>query len=133
VVLVRSSDVFVELEDRAIRANRVKPDLFVSVHADSNRKGSVRGYTVFVARKASAASLAAAGALVGALRSTGLQDRGVRRANYRVLVKTTCPAVLVEMGFLSNREEAAMLRSAAFQQRIAAALAEGIRLSLLSR
>jgi N-acetylmuramoyl-L-alanine amidase len=51
---------------------------------------------------------------------------GIRKANYHVLVDTTGPAVLVEMGHLSNRNDAALLRKSSFQNRIAEAIADGI-------
>ncbi len=58
--------------------------------------------------------------------TTGLESRGVRREDYRVLVKTRGPAVLVEMGYLSNRQDAARLQNSAFQDKMAAAIATGI-------
>jgi N-acetylmuramoyl-L-alanine amidase len=58
--------------------------------------------------------------------STGLNSFGVQTANYTVLTDTRGPAVLVEMGYLSNRSEAALLRSSSFQDRLAEAIADGI-------
>jgi N-acetylmuramoyl-L-alanine amidase len=57
---------------------------------------------------------------------TGLNSFGVQTANYHVLTDTRGPAVLVEMGYLSNRREAALLRSSSFQDRLAQAIANGI-------
>ncbi len=50
----------------------------------------------------------------------------MRKANYHVLVDTNGPAVLVEMGYLTNRSEAALLRDPYFQNRMAQAIADGI-------
>ena len=61
-----------------------------------------------------------------ALGRTGLNNKGTQTADYRVLVQTNCPAVLVECGYLSNPTEAAMLIDSKFQQQIATALADGI-------
>lgn len=47
VHMTRTSDVFVELDDRVAHANRVRPDLFVSIHADAAENRSVHGSTVF--------------------------------------------------------------------------------------
>lgn len=124
--MTRAGDTFVELPDRAAFANRVDPALFVSIHSDSNPRSSARGYTVYVARKASGASVRAAEAIERAMASTGLPSLGVRRADYRVLVGSACPAVLVELGFLSNPTEASLLSSEAFQKQLAQALASGI-------
>jgi len=126
VVLTRQSDRFIELEQRAQIANQYKAALFVSIHADSASNRSARGFTVYVARSASWQSQKAAKAIVSALRRTGLESRGIQRADYRVLVHTTGPAVLIELGFVSNRSEAGLLRNSAFQERLAAAIASGI-------
>ena len=56
----------------------------------------------------------------------GLKDRGVKQAPFVVLTGATMPAVLVEVGFLSNSEEAALLATADHQQRLAEAIARGI-------
>jgi len=57
----------------------------------------------------------------------GLQNWGVKRAPFIVLVATEMPAVLAEVGCLSNEKEAAMLRKPEYRQEIAAALFQGIR------
>ena len=124
--LTRSTDVFIELNDRAALANRLKADLFVSIHADHNPRPSFRGYSVFVATKASAGSTACAQSLVTALRRTGIRSLGLRRKDLRVLVRTRCPAVLVEIGHLSNRSEARLLQGGAFRQTMAEAIVSGI-------
>ena len=61
-----------------------------------------------------------------AIDTTGINSRGIRRADYRVLVQTRCPAVLVELGYLSNYSEAVRLQSATVQNRLAAAVANGV-------
>lgn len=53
-------------------------------------------------------------------------NRGVKQAGFRVLVGAFMPAVLVETAFISDREEERLLASAAFQRRIAGALADAI-------
>ena len=126
VRMTRSGDDFVELEDRADLANRLRADLFVSIHSDSFPSSSRRGYTMYVARSASQSSHQAAGAIARSMSQTGLGSHGTQTADYKVLVGTRGPAVLVEMGYLTNRREAALLRDPAFQDRIAEAIADGI-------
>jgi N-acetylmuramoyl-L-alanine amidase len=58
--------------------------------------------------------------------SLGLPNRGVKQAGFRVLVGAFMPAILVEVGFLTNAEEAKRLGSASHQRRIAEALAEAV-------
>ncbi|GEM_PF-2098601 len=56
----------------------------------------------------------------------GLDDRGVKQAPFRVLVGATCPAVLVELGFLTNPQEERLLATAAYRRRLARVLAEAV-------
>jgi N-acetylmuramoyl-L-alanine amidase len=53
-------------------------------------------------------------------------NRGVKQAGFRVLIGAFMPAVLVELAFISNREEAQLLGSATFQRRVSRALADAI-------
>ena len=57
---------------------------------------------------------------------TEAKDRGVKHAPFIVLTGTKIPAILIEIGFISNPEEAAQLKTATYQQQIAEAIAEGI-------
>jgi N-acetylmuramoyl-L-alanine amidase len=126
VKMTRTDDYFVELEDRAAIANDLGADLFVSIHADSFPESSRRGFTVYIANSASSSSRRAANAIARSMSGTGLNSFGVQTANYHVLIGTRGPAVLVELGYLSNRSEAALLRSSSFQSRLAEAVADGI-------
>jgi len=79
----------------------------------------------------SAAALAGSSRLAYALHEklvAGLQaeNRGVKQAPFYVLAGARMPAVLLEVGFISHAAEAAKLRSAAHQEKIAAAVAEGV-------
>ncbi len=56
----------------------------------------------------------------------GLEDRGVKQAPFRVLVGATCPAVLVELGFLTNPREERLLATAAYRRRLARVLADAV-------
>jgi len=126
VVTTRSRDVFIELDDRAAMADRVRTDLFVSIHADSAARAAASGATVYIARNASGTSERAGEAVAAALRRAGIECRGIHRAGFRVLVGHSRPAMLVECGFLTNSRDAALLNTAAYQDRLAAAIADGI-------
>ena len=55
------------------------------------------------------------------------KDLGVKQAPFVVLIEATMPSVLVEVSFITHREEGRLLRNASYRQRIAQALLEGIR------
>jgi N-acetylmuramoyl-L-alanine amidase len=126
VLMTRQQDRFIELEERANIANRRNADLFVSIHSDSNPDRSRQGFTVFVARAASPEAYRAATCIGQAMAATGADSHGIREADYKVLINTSGPAVLVEMGHLSNLQDTARLRDPAGQNRLAQAIAAGI-------
>jgi N-acetylmuramoyl-L-alanine amidase len=126
VIMTRQDDRFVELEDRAQIANRRDTDLFVSIHSDSASDRSIDGFTLYVASDASREAYNAARAVSTAMSRTGSDTRGIREADYKVLVQTNCPAILIELGYLSNYADARHLQDGAFQTRLAQAIAAGI-------
>lgn len=126
VIMTRSSDRFLSLDERAAIADRTRADLFVSIHSDSSPKPAVTGMTVYTGRGAGRESRRAADAIAAALTRAGLDVRGIRTAGYRVLIGHSRPGVLIECGFLSNRAEAQRLASPIYRDQIAAAIAEGI-------
>lgn len=127
VIATRSSDRFIELEDRAKIAERSKADLFVSIHADSapNNKDA-SGFAVFIYNQASLQSQKAAYAILGAIKRAGLETRGIYRGNLKVLREHSRPAVLIECGFLTNANDRRLLNDSAYRQRLASLIVEGI-------
>ena len=127
IIMTRTSDVFIELDDRAATAERSQADLLVSIHADAAPNNSdASGASLYIARSASLDSQRAARSIASALKRAGIEYRGLNRAGFRVLVGHSRPAVLVECGFLTNAGDARLLSTPSYRSRIAAALAEGI-------
>ena len=130
VVMTRSKDRFVELDDRAAISNRLKPRLFISIHADSALTRRSWGHTVFYPRRLSSTgrSYKIGKAIDKKLRKITKGRRGVRQhtRNLRVLEKTKSSALLVELGFLSNRTESAKLVTSSYQKKLAKAIAQAI-------
>lgn len=126
VLMTREDDRRIELEERANIANRRNANLFVSIHSDSNPDRGRQGFTIFVARSASREATRIAGGISEAMAAMGCDSHGIREADYKVLVNTSCPAVLVEIGHLSNSQDASRLRNPAWQNRLAQAIASGI-------
>ncbi|MGE5296122.1 MAG: N-acetylmuramoyl-L-alanine amidase family protein [Solirubrobacterales bacterium] len=127
VAMTRWQDEYIEKEERAAIANRRGADLFVSIHADSAPSSSAQGFTVYVSRSASSESYQAAHAINQAMEKTGLNNRGIREADYVVLVQTKGAAVLVELGYLSNLQDTARLSDDRFRDRLAQAIVDGIQ------
>ncbi len=126
VRLTRTGDTFIELDNRAAMVNRHNADILVSIHADYIGDSSISGPSCYIARNASPQSRTIAQAILREFEKNGIQTRGLRKADYRVLVRHSKPSTLVEIGYMSNYREAKMLNTASYRSKIAEILAKGI-------
>jgi N-acetylmuramoyl-L-alanine amidase len=124
VVMTRSSDVFIPLDDRASISNRQKNAIFVSVHFNDSGRRGIRGFETYY--HSPIARTLAYRIQQHLMTLPGASNRGVKTANFRVLRNAAYPAVLVECGFLSNRSEGAAARSASRRDDLADKIAEAI-------
>ena len=125
-VLTRDSDYFVSLQGRVNLAQRANADLFVSIHANaiSMSRPEVNGLETYYYNNN---SLSLARSIHNSvLQNVTVRDRNVRRARFFVLRRSSMPSVLVEVGFVTGAEDAARLRSTAYQNQMADAIARGI-------
>lgn len=128
VYSTRLSDTTVSLSQRAAMANEVG-DLFISIHMNSVWPNQTpNGTETFYHQRDASAYNGLTSAQMAEifqrhmLEALETNDRGVKRGAFDVLVFTNIPAVLSEIGFLSNPDEAARLQDEAFQQLAAEAL-----------
>ena len=154
VVLTRDSDTYVSLPDRPAIANRLKADLFVSLHfnatvagrdevegpetycitpvgASSSNESGEFGPTVgtgpTVANRSEQKSLLLAYQVQKALvQNLAANDRGVKRARYAVLRDAAMPAILIEGGFMTHPAESKRIYSATYRRQMAQAIVKGI-------
>ena len=92
-------------------ANSWGADYFISLHTNASTSPDAGGSEAFVFNRPSSAASLAADILRGLNETTGIRNRGVSvRSGLYVLRKTAMPAVLVELAFISNPEEAALMR-----------------------
>lgn len=125
VVLTRSDDTFLELKERAAIANNLNADLFVSVHANSSGSSAASGTETYYQRQASKALANVMHKYL--VEATGLSNRGVRYGNFHVIRETKMPAVLLEVGYLSNKKDEALLFTESLQNNVAAGMVKGIK------
>ncbi len=124
-LITRTDDSEVELEPRVDYADRANADVFVSVHANaiSMSRPDVSGLETYYYSSGLRLAQTIHNSL---LERTTLQDRGVRRARFYVLVNTSMPAVLVETGFVTGSEDAARFRDPEAVNGIADGIAAGV-------
>ena len=123
VVYTRTSDVFVNLNERCRIANAKNADLFISVHVNSAANSNAKGTETLCYSKNKFAEIIQK-SLVSALKTN---DRGVKeRKDLAVLNGTKMTAVLLELGFLSNADEAKMFKQEFFGSTIANAVVKSV-------
>lgn len=126
VLMTRSSDRFISLDERAQLADQTRCDLFLSIHADAASNPSARGATLYRARGATGASCGYGEEILSALSRAGLAHRGLREAGFRVLMAHSRPSLLLECGFLTNASDAANLNDPHWRDRISDAVCQGV-------
>ncbi len=132
VYTTRISDVYVGLGKRISLANDLNADMFVSIHCNTNGldyMDSSAGTTVlYNDTDTSGLSYALGEVMLDQLSSDlGTRARGVvKGSDIYVLRNAQVPAVLVEVGFMSNQEELNNLVSASYQKRVAQSIYEAI-------
>src|SRR5207302_5830988 len=148
-LMTRMGDTFVSLADRAALANRARNCIFISIHFNEDNKPVASGVeTYYAAHQITAGSFLASWlpflwrplsdspnvesqnlarfvqeALVARTRAV---DRGIQTRQFFVIANVTPPAVLIEGGFLTNKEDISKLASEDYRDQIAAAVADGI-------
>jgi N-acetylmuramoyl-L-alanine amidase len=101
------------LRRRVQEANDWGANYFISIHANAAENTAANGTEVYVYRLYTQADWLAQHVLQGIVNAVGTKDNGVRaRTNLYVLRRTAMPAILVELGYLSNPQDAEKLRRA---------------------
>ncbi|MEI6369278.1 MAG: N-acetylmuramoyl-L-alanine amidase [Aphanizomenon sp.] len=132
VIMTRDSDYFVTLPGRVTMAEQANASVFVSIHANSagENRPEVSGLETYHYDTGLTLARIVHSKI---LQSLNIRDRSVRRARFYVLRKNSMPAILVETGYLTGRDDVAKLRTSAYQNQMAEAIAQGILQYLRSR
>lgn len=125
VALVRSDDTYVSLEDRVAFSEAQEPEIFVSIHVNSAVSNDPCGIeTHWYHDNSKNLAEVIHKHMVKQIPSS--KDRGLFKSKFYVINHATVPAVLCEIGFLSNPEERNELITDSRKQRTAKAIADGI-------
>jgi N-acetylmuramoyl-L-alanine amidase len=121
----RTSDTFMELSDRSKKANDFKADILVSIHCNAFEDPSAQGVEVYHypgSTKGKKLAQYIHDEVIKAKLYT--KDRGVKSANFHMLRVPTMPCALIEMAFITNKQDAELLKNK--QKEFALAIAKGI-------
>ncbi|WP_139892107.1 SH3 domain-containing protein [Bacillus sp. D386] len=123
VIMTRSNDTVISLEDRAALSNSKKADAFLSIHYNNAPNvPSASGIETFYHHNSTLAN-AIHGELI---KATGLKNRKVKYGNYRVIRDNKQPAALLELGFLSNAAEEKTISQTSYHKKAAQGILNGL-------
>ncbi|TDP03858.1 N-acetylmuramoyl-L-alanine amidase [Flavobacterium sp. 245] len=130
IILLRNDDSFIELSERVSKINKINPNLVISLHVNSSPDLNKNGVNAYVSKQNGfyEKSMEDAKSLVDKISNEKLARGEVKEANYYVLKNSKCPALLVEIGYLSNDNDRDYLASENGQNEIANKIVEFIKL-----
>ena len=126
VKMSRNSDIFYSLSERAEMANDYGADAFVSIHQNSAEAKSANGIETYYNRKKEEDRPLSNDIQKQVISQTGANNRGVKNAEFTVLVKSEMISALVECGFITNESEVKKLSDPSYQDKLATGIADGI-------
>lgn len=115
-----------ELQARVDVAEQSEADLFISLHINASVNKNVGGFSSYYYPKTSHDARAATAIQKRMTSNFGLDDLGIRQANFYVNKRSSMPSTLIEMAFVTNAKEEKLLNSNWFQTKLAKAIADGI-------
>ena len=132
VYMTRNSDITTSLETRTSLANRLKADLYISIHSNAIANSSIKGTEILYKQNSLLKDGVSNKILAQNLSNSvseyaGTYERGlINRTNLYVLNRTTMPAALVEVGYMTNSSDLSKLKSETFRNKAAEGIADGI-------
>lgn len=124
VILTRSDDQYISLPSRVATARYHHADAFISLHYDSTHHDGANGFTTYYYHNAH--KQLAKNVNSNLEQSLPMKNRGVRHGDYYVLRENSQPAILLELGYLSNPQEASAVVTSPYQELITNGVYNGL-------
>ncbi|MBS4205984.1 N-acetylmuramoyl-L-alanine amidase [Lederbergia citrea] len=124
VIYTRSNDTYISLAQRVLVSQQNKADAFISIHFNSSTSSNVSGIETYY--YSSKDTLLAKSIQSNLIVQTKMKDLSAKFGNYHVLRENKQPAVLVELGFISNPVEEKLIGTPGYQKNAALGIYEGI-------
>jgi N-acetylmuramoyl-L-alanine amidase len=119
----RENDNTLTLAERTKIINKINPDLVISVHVNNNKNPDSNGIECFVAKddisNSAKSKVYAEKLLTEFTEKMNLKSRGIQQAPFFILKNTQAPAIVLELGFLSNENDRKYLTNKESQIQIA--------------
>lgn len=127
VVQTRASDEHLSLQERSDIGNEAKCDYFVSVHCNTYKQdSSVHGLECYYYEKSEEGKKFAQGVIDDLKQYKDMKIRSAKADTLAVTRHTYCPAILIEMGFLTNPTDKANLADADYQKKLAKRITDAV-------
>lgn len=126
VVRTREGDSSPNLQDRCDVANAAKCDYFVSIHCNSFKDASVHGLECYYNRDSDEGAKFAQNILNELKNYSDMKIRSAHASGLAVTRHTYCPAILIELGFLTNETDCKNLSDPDYQKKIAERIAKAV-------
>ncbi|MFS4493915.1 N-acetylmuramoyl-L-alanine amidase family protein [Maribacter sp. 2308TA10-17] len=132
IYLTRNSDTLISLDDRAKLVKHIKPDIFISLHCNHINDSNIKGVEVFTYDNNELSELYAQIILYELNQNLGFVTRKPKEGNFQVIRETKehCPALLLELGYLSNSNESDYLKGNENRKALALAILMAIKLTI---
>ena len=131
--LTRHDDTFINLYQRPKYSKRYSADLFLSLHMNFSTSKKAKGTEVYYSKVNNKKSFSGLNSKIFATRMRNTivknlhtKNRGIKQAGFVVIKRNTVPAVLVELGFVSNPRERGKLKTSTYQMKAAKSLYKGV-------
>lgn len=121
ILLTRDNNQTISVKDRVYFAKKHVADLFVSIHVNGSTDKQLNGFSVLIDRHNTEKNQLLASALINELKSTYKTSNEIEVQNRGLVVvdSNSCPAALIECGYLSNAKDAAFISNDANQEKVA--------------
>lgn len=120
VILTRDGNDFLDLQSRVDKMHELNPELIISLHLNNAMNNSLKGAEVFIKKDNTDSHTEKIGTELAQLVSiNSIENRGLKKANFKILRDSKVPTFLIELGFASNPTDAETLKSAFHKNQLA--------------
>ncbi|MFA1820327.1 N-acetylmuramoyl-L-alanine amidase [Virgibacillus oceani] len=125
VSLTREDDSYVSLDERVHISNASNANVFISIHYNANEDPSAKGLTTYYS--SDIAKELAETVQSSIQEKVDLVDRGAKQNGYHVLHHNNKPAILLELGFVTNVRDLEVIETSGYEEKAADGLIEGLK------